>query len=129
MPDPAGKATIRLDKWLWAVRLYKTRSRAIAACHAGHVRIDGQRVKPSRPVRVGEIIEARTGEITRRYRVLEPLERRVGARLVPQYAEDLTPEEEYLRPREARRDPFFRRPKGAGRPTKRDRRMLDRLGR
>jgi ribosome-associated heat shock protein Hsp15 len=129
MPDDASQPVVRLDKWLWAVRLYKTRSRAIAACHAGHVRIDGQRVKPSRPVRLGEIIEARTGEITRRYRVLDRLERRVSAKLVPQYAEDLTPEKEYLRPREARLDPFFRRPKGAGRPTKRDRRLLDRLGR
>ena len=129
MSDAASQPVVRLDKWLWAVRLYKTRSRAIAACHAGHVRIAGQRVKPSRPVRPGEIIEARTGEITRRYRVIERLERRVSAKLVPLYAEDLTPEEEYLRPREVRQDPFFRRPKGAGRPTKRERRLLDRLKR
>lgn len=128
MPDTASQPTVRLDKWLWAVRLYKTRGRAIEACHAGHVRIDGERVKPARSVRVGEVIEARTGEIVRRYRVLAPLDRRVGAKLVPNYAEDLTPEEEYLRPKQEREEPFFRRKKGTGRPTKRDRRQIERLG-
>ena len=118
----------RLDKWLWAVRLYKTRSLAIAACQAGHVKIDDQRVKPSRPVRLGEVIEARTGDIVRRYRVLAFLERRVGAGMVPQFAEDLTPPGELTKRREPRLEPLFHRPKGAGRPTKRDRRLLDEVG-
>ncbi|MCP5522615.1 MAG: RNA-binding S4 domain-containing protein [Verrucomicrobiales bacterium] len=117
----------RLDKWLWAVRLYKTRSLAIAACQAGHVKIEDQRVKPSRPVRLGEIIEARTGDLLRRYRVLALLDRRVGAKLVPQYAEDLTLPGESTAPREPRLEPLFHRPKGAGRPTKRDRRLLDQV--
>lgn len=118
----------RLDKWLWAVRLYKTRSLAIAACQAGHVKIDEKRVKPSRPVRLGEVIEARTGDIVRRYRVLAFLERRVGAKVVPEFAEDLTPPEELANRCEPRLEPLFHRPKGTGRPTKRDRRLLDQVG-
>lgn len=72
---------VRIDKWLWAVRLYKSRSLATAACAAGKVRIEGHTLKPSRSVRIGEVITAVTGDLTRTVRVMAPLERRVGAKV------------------------------------------------
>ena len=118
---------VRIDKWLWAVRIFKSRSIATAACSAGKVRIGGEPLKPSRSVRVGDVITAATGEITRTVRVLALLERRVGAKLVPEYMQDLTPQSEYEKPREPNFRPLMLRPKGAGRPTKKDRRKLDEL--
>ena len=90
---------VRIDKWLWAVRLYKSRSLATAACSGGKVRIGGERVKPARPVHQGEVITAVTGDITRTLRVVALLEQRVGAKVVAQYMEDLTPASEYAKPR------------------------------
>jgi ribosome-associated heat shock protein Hsp15 len=113
-----------MDKWLWSVRLYKTRSLAAEACASGKVQIKGQPVKPARSVHVGEVITAVTGELTRTVKVLDLLDRRVGAKLVPQYLEDLTPASEYEKPREKSFAPIGHRPKGTGRPTKRDRRIL-----
>ncbi len=118
---------VRIDKWLWAVRLYKSRSLATAACSAGKVRIGGAPLKPSRSVHVGDVITAAAGEITRTVRVRALLERRVGAKLVPEYMEDLTPASEFSKPREPDFRPLVWRPKGAGRPTKKDRRKLDEL--
>lgn len=118
---------VRIDKWLWAVRLYKSRSLASAACSAGRVRIGGQTLKPSRSVRPGEVITAVTGDITRTVRVVGLLERRVGAKLVADYMEDLTPAAEYSKPREPDFRPLLLRPKGAGRPTKKDRRRIQGL--
>lgn len=118
---------VRLDKWLWAVRLYKSRSLATAACQAGHVKIAGQSVKPSRPVRVGDVITALTGPVQRTVRVLGLLEQRVGAKLVPQFMQDLTPPEEWQRARQARQQALVSYPKGRGRPTKKARRQIDRL--
>lgn len=118
---------VRVDKWLWAVRLFKTRTLAAEACRNGHVVIDGQPAKPSRQVHPGMVLSAKVGEITRTVKVIGQVDRRVGARLVPQFLEDLTPRSEYEKPREVR---FFQgvfRPKGSGRPTKKDRRDLDRL--
>lgn len=116
---------VRIDKWLWAVRLYKTRTLAAEACRSGHVRLNGDPAKASRDVRPGDTIVARTGHIHRTVRVRALLENRVGAARVPDYLDDLTPPEELTRPRE----PDFRtvgwRPAGAGRPTKRDRRRLE----
>jgi ribosome-associated heat shock protein Hsp15 len=114
---------VRIDKWLWAVRLYKSRSSATVACNAGHVKISGQNVKPSREVRVGEIICALTGHVNRTIKVLALLEQRVGAKLVPQYFEDQTPPEEFVRAREESRQ--SRLPKGFGRPTKKQRRQME----
>ena len=115
---------VRIDKWLWAVRLYRSRSLATEACHAGHVKIAGQSVKPSREVRVGETITAQAGGLTRTVRVLALLDRRVGAKVAAGFAEDLTPPEERARAREERaRASHF--PKGFGRPTKRQRRLLE----
>lgn len=118
---------VRMDKWLWSVRLYKSRSLASAACVAGQVRINGQSVKPARDVKPGEIITAVTGEITRTVKVIALLDRRVGAPRVPQFLEDLTPASEYHKPRQPDFRPFLFRPRGAGRPTKKERRQLDQL--
>ncbi len=122
-----GTSDVRLDKWLWAVRLYRTRSQATAACHAGHVKLNGHNAKPSRQVQPGEIITASIGEVTRTVKVLAALAQRVGASAVPAYLEDLTPPSEYQK--RTRRDlpAAFFRPKGTGRPTKKDRRDLSRL--
>ncbi len=119
--------SVRIDKWLWAVRLYKTRSLAADACAAGKVRIGDQPVKPARSVRVGETITAVTGEMTRTVKVLGLVQKRVGAKLVPENLEDLTPASEYEKKREPNFTPVMFRPKGTGRPTKKDRRRLDSL--
>ncbi|MBA4149928.1 MAG: RNA-binding S4 domain-containing protein [Verrucomicrobia bacterium] len=118
-------AAVRVDKWLWAARLYKTRTLAADACNAGKVRIQNQPIKPSRSVRVGEVLTAVTGDITRTVKVLGLVEKRVGAKLVDDLLEDLTPASEYEKPRNPTFAPFIFRPKGAGRPTKRDRRKID----
>jgi ribosome-associated heat shock protein Hsp15 len=115
---------MRLDQWLWAIRLYKTRNLAVAAIKNSQVKISAAVVKPARDVRVGEILTVQQGVVTRTVRVLGVPPSRVGAKLVPQFAEDLTPPEEF----EKARDPSFRaprRPPGAGRPTKLERRMLE----
>ncbi len=117
---------VRADKWLWAVRLYKSRSLAARACEAGHVKIGGQSIKPARDVHPGEVITALTGRVNRTVKVLVLLDRRVGARLVSDYVEDLTPPEEYARAREAS-EPLVHFPKGFGRPTKRQRRQIERF--
>ncbi len=119
---------MRLDQWLWSVRLYKTRTLASDAIKGGHVKVNGDGVKPAREVRPGDLVEALCGQVRRTYRVLAAPQSRIGAKLVPQFAEDLTPPEELNRAK----DPVFVtpifRPKGAGRPTKRERRQLDDLG-
>lgn len=116
---------VRIDKWLWAVRVFKTRSLATDACRNGRVTIAGQPVKPSREVRIGETIVVQKDEMTRTFKVLGLLEQRVGAPLAKQYVEDLTPPSEFEKKREPNYLPPMHRPKGAGRPTKRDRRALD----
>lgn len=115
---------VRADRWLWAVRLYKTRSLAGAACEAGHVKINGHPCKPARTVRVGDVLNAFAGGIQRTVKVLGVLENRVGAKLVAQHLEDLTPAAEYEKAREKQFAPVGIRPKGAGRPTKKERRTL-----
>ena|SRR5437867_2407264 len=113
---------VRIDKWLWCVRLYKSRTLATAACEAGKVTIGGQSVKASRAVRPGDVITAMTGDITRTVKVTHLLGQRIGAARVREFMEDLTPASEFEKPREPL--PAGVRPKGAGRPTKRDRRIL-----
>jgi ribosome-associated heat shock protein Hsp15 len=115
---------VRLDKWLWAVRLYRTRSLAITACQAGHVKIGGQSGKPSREVRLGEIICALAGRGNRTGKVLALLEKRVGAKCVSQFLEDQTPREEYDRARQEAAQAVAHFPQGFGRPTKKQRRQL-----
>jgi ribosome-associated heat shock protein Hsp15 len=116
--------SVRLDKWLWAVRLFKTRSLATDACTAGKVQIDGHSVKPARNVHPGETIVALCGEITRTVKVLGLLDKRVGAKLVSGFMEDLTPASEYEKQRAKHVSPVGLRPPGAGRPTKKDRRSI-----
>jgi len=128
MSLPSGRsASVRIDKWLWAVRLFKTRTLAATACRQGRVTIATQPVKPSREVKLNDLIVAKTGEITRTVKVLALIDHRVGAPLVAQFAEDLTPAAEYEKPRDRILPPLFQRPKGAGRPTKRDRRQIDKI--
>jgi ribosome-associated heat shock protein Hsp15 len=119
---------MRLDQWLWAVRVFKTRTSAADGIKASHVTVNGQTAKPAREVRLGETIVAQVGHLTRTVRVLAMPASRVGAKLVAQFAEDLTPPEEYAKRREPNFIPIMLRPKGAGRPTKRDRRQIDNFG-
>ncbi|MFO1460117.1 MAG: RNA-binding S4 domain-containing protein [Verrucomicrobiota bacterium] len=117
---------MRLDQWLWTVRLYRTRTLATHAIRDGQVQIDGQPVKPARNVAVGQVITAVTGRVTRTYRVLGFPDSRVGAPRVPEFAEDLTPPPPATGSGTEVPPPAFR-PRGFGRPTKRDRRILERF--
>jgi ribosome-associated heat shock protein Hsp15 len=119
---------MRFDQWLWAVRVFKSRTLAVAAIKAGHARIDGEIVKPSHEMKPGELVTARIELMTRTLRVLAAPPSRVGAKLVPQFAEDLTSPEELEKRRVPRLLPSAFRPPGAGRPTKRERREIDGLG-
>lgn len=118
---------VRVDKWLWSVRLYKTRNLAIDACKAGKVKIDGNSVKPSRVVKPGDIINISLGQLNKTVRVKELLNNRVSAKLVPDYLEDLTPPEEYERIQLMKEFNIEWRDRGTGRPTKKDRRFIDKL--
>ena len=108
-----------------AVRVFKTRTSAAAAIKAGHVRINDEPCKPAREAHAGDVIVARVGIRTRTVRVIAAPPSRVGAKLVPQFSEDLTPPEEYAKRPEPNLLPPMFRPKGAGRPTKRERRETD----
>ena len=119
--------SVRLDKWLWAVRVYKTRSQAAEACRSGHVKIGDQSVKPAREVRLQEVIAVKLENLTRTVRVIGLLDRRVSGAEAKKYAEDLTPPAAYEAAREAARQNQLLRPKGLGRPTKKDRRLIVRF--
>lgn len=116
---------IRIDKYLWSVRLYKTRSLATDACRAGQVKLNGMPVKPSHEISEGEIYELNIEQVHRTVQVKALLANRVGAKLVENYLIDLTPQEEYERIQMARQYSFEKRDRGAGRPTKRDRREIE----
>ncbi len=118
---------VRIDKWLWAVRLFKTRSLATEACRAGRVIMDDVPVKPSRSVKEGDTINLRRQPSVYTYRVLQTVGKRQPASLVANYLEDLTTEEEKEKARHRNLVMFVRRDRGAGRPTKKERRILDRL--
>lgn len=117
----------RIDKFLWAIRAYKTRTEATEACKGGKVKVAGVPAKPSRSVQPGEVIQLRKGSITYTYKVLRPLENRVGAKLVPDFAENLTPESELEKLKAPVESFFVTRDRGAGRPTKKDRREMEHL--
>lgn len=117
----------RADKWLWSVRIFKTRSQATDACRKGKVKIDEQEVKPSREVRVGDIIKIDLKIIEKTVEVKELLDKRVSAKLVENYMNDLTPQEEYDKPKLIRETNYEYRERGAGRPTKKERRLIDYL--
>lgn len=116
--------SIRVDKWLWMVRLFKTRSLATEACNAGKIKLNGTNVKPAKTVKSEEVLEVHIGQLVKTVKVLDAPKSRVGAPLVPQYCEDLTPQEEYDRVRMLNMR-FEKRDRGEGRPTKRDRRQID----
>jgi ribosome-associated heat shock protein Hsp15 len=125
--DNSPASAARLDKWLWAVRLFKTRPLATEACRGGSVEIGGQPAKSGREVHADEIITVRQGLITRTLRVLGVPRSRVGAKLVTEFCAELTPAAEFEKLREHRMQQVLAREKGAGRPTKRDRREIDRF--
>jgi len=116
--------TVRIDKYLWAVRLYKTRTLATEACKKGKVSVDDMPAKPSRAITSGDVIEVKKMPVVYSYRVKDPIEKRVGAKIVDQYVENLTPQEE-LQKLDMQDDFFIKRDRGAGRPTKKERRLLD----
>ena len=118
---------VRVDKWLWAVRLYKTRTLATEACKAGRVKIAGQPIKASRVLKIGDEIEVHLGSLNKTVKVKELLHNRVCPKLVEQYLIDLTPIEEYERLELIREFNYEKRPRGTGRPTKLDRRQIERL--
>ncbi len=118
---------VRLDKWLWAVRLFKTRARATEACRKSKVRINGDPAKPASKVRPGDRVETRLRDITRTYRVVELAEKRVGADSVPDLVVDETTDEEKTRAREFRENARLQIPRGQGRPTKKNRRDLEKF--
>ena len=120
---------MRLDKYLWAVRLYKTRSMAADACQAGRVTLssDGRELKPSHDVKVGERYRLNIEQLHKEVEVLALPPNRVGALLVQGFLIDLTPQEEYERIQMARQNAFERRDRGLGRPTKRERRDIERF--
>jgi len=116
---------IRIDKYLWAVRLYKTRSQAAEACKNGRITINGMSLKPSRTIKTGDIFDMRDNPIVRRFRVKNVLQNRVGAKLVPDYLEDITPPEELEKLFITKNLIFVKRDHGTGRPTKKERRDLE----
>lgn len=117
----------RIDKYLWAIRVFKTRGDATDACKGGKIRINGADIKPSKAVRPGDVITVRKGAITFTYRVLAAVDKRQGAKLVPQYAENITPEEELAKLKAPVETFFLKRDRGTGRPTKKERRQMESL--
>ena len=121
----SAMADARIDKYLWAIRAFKTRSDATDACKGGKVKIGGVNAKPSKEVKIGDVLQVKKGSVTDTYRVLQPLEHRVGAKLVPEFAENLTPAAELEKLRAPVETFFITRDRGAGRPTKKDRREIE----
>lgn len=115
----------RIDKWLWAARIYKTRSMAAAACKKGQISLNGAQLKPSRTVRVGDIINVKKSPITYSFKIKQTIEKRVGAKLIPDILENVTPPEQYELLEMNRISGFIDRARGTGRPTKKERRSLD----
>jgi ribosome-associated heat shock protein Hsp15 len=119
--------TVRVDKYLWATRLYKTRTLAGEACRGGKVKMDGKAVKPSKEVKEGDIITVQTPDVVRTIQVKMLVTNRVSAKLVEGLIDDLTPQQEYERVELLREFKAERRQRGTGRPTKKDRREIDEL--
>ena len=115
----------RIDKWLWAARIFKTRSLAADACKSGRVTLNGAQVKPSRTVKEGDEVGVKKSPVTYTFRVKQAIEKRVGAKLLPDILEDITTPEQYEILEMQRISGFVGRAKGTGRPPKNDRRALD----
>lgn len=125
MGEKTEKNEVRIDKWLWAVRLFKTRTIAVEACKKGRVTIKGITIKPSRMIKVGEVIDIRKSPITYSFEVLGLSDKRMGAKLVPEFMRDVTPPSQLEILEMSRVSGFVDRARGTGRPTKKDRRELD----
>ncbi|MDE6400378.1 MAG: RNA-binding S4 domain-containing protein [Muribaculaceae bacterium] len=121
------KTEERIDKWLWCMRVFKTRTIATDACKKGRVTMGGVTLKPSRTVKPGDIVEVKKPPITYTFRVVGIAPNRLGARLVPEYLENLTPQSQYDLLEMTKISGFVDRQKGLGRPTKRDSRELSRF--
>ena len=115
----------RLDKFLWAARIFKTRTIAADACKNGRVMIDGVKQKPSRMVKEGDVIQVRKPPITYSFKILQAIQNRVGAKLVPEIMENVTTPDQYELLEMNRISGFVNRARGTGRPTKKERRELD----
>lgn len=115
----------RIDKWLWAARIFKTRSLAADACKNGRVTKDGMNMKPSHLVKAGEVVSVKKPPITYSFRILKPIEQRVGAKLIPEVYENVTDPKQYELLEMSRISGFVDRARGTGRPTKKERRALD----
>lgn len=115
----------RIDKWLWAARIFKTRSMAAAACKKGQVSLSGTQLKPARTVKVGDVIQVRKPPVTYSFKIKQTIEKRVGAKLIPEILENVTPPEQYELLEMNRISGFVDRARGTGRPTKKDRRSLE----
>ena len=123
----AEKHNTRIDKWLWAVRIFKTRAQATKACVGGKVIIDGTAVKASRKIKPGETLVVRKGVIKYMYKVLKIAEKRMGAKHIIDFIEDLTPDDERAKLKSSHKQPLQTREKGQGRPTKKERRIMDEI--
>jgi len=117
--------SVRIDKLLWSIRLFKTRSIAIDAINGGKVKLNGENVKPSRDIKVGEIYTVQLSDLLKTIKVTTLLSSRVGAKEVSNYIEDLTTEDEYKKITGLKTTRFVFRPRGTGRPTKKERRDIE----
>jgi ribosome-associated heat shock protein Hsp15 len=115
----------RIDKWLWAARIFKTRTIAADACKNGRVAVNDVTVKPSRTVKVGDVVSVRKPPVTYSFRILKTIEQRVGAKMLPDIYENITPQDQYDLLEMNRIGGFVGRARGTGRPTKKDRRQMD----
>lgn len=116
---------VRIDKWLWAVRIFKTRSIATDACKKNRISVNGQAAKAARTIKVGDVIAVRKPPVTYSFRVLQLAQNRMGAKLVPDFMENITPPDQYEILEIQKITGFVDRAKGLGRPTKKDRRELE----
>ena len=115
----------RIDKWLWSVRIFKTRTIAADACKKGRISVNGVQVKPSKTVHEGDTVQVRKPPVTYSFKVLQAIENRVGAKLVPEMMENITPKDQYDLLEMNRISGFVNRARGTGRPTKKDRRDIE----
>ena len=115
----------RIDKWMWAVRIFKTRTIAAEACKKGRISINGALAKAARMIKPGDVIQVRKPPIIYSFKVLQPIEKRVGAKLVSEVMENVTTPDQYELLEMSRASGFINRAKGTGRPTKKDRRSLE----
>lgn len=118
-------AEARIDKWMWAARIFKTRTVAAEACKKGRISINGALAKPARTVKPGDTVQVRKPPVTYSFKVLQAIEKRVGAKLVPDIMENVTTPDQYELLEMNKISGFVNRAKGTGRPTKKDRRDLD----